>query len=381
MKEKRNLLQKIARIFFSKKYDKYNCDIKIRLLFIRFKIHSKLQEIQNKIEDFEKQQILSSGLWDPLWYNRTYNHTFNKIDALDYWYNTGWRNGEAPSEKIDMNKVQEFCNVKNMNPIKAYLTTTLYITSCNIFASNKDELTAKEYLKNKPSKQTSVIYTCITNNYDDINEIKAYTYTNPNYDYVCFTDNNDWIKKGHIGIWEMRPLQYTKLDAGRNNRWHKLHPHELFPEYEESIYIDANINILDNYLFTKINEMNKDFIVPEHFENTCIFQEFNKIKTQHIDTEDALNRTYEKIKDMPVNYGFSENNILYRKKKKKEIIQIMEEWWNMVEHCSKRDQLSLTYILWKHNIKVDDLTISNTRLAKQHFFVFDHKKDRSGNKK
>ena len=377
--KQQTLLQKFIRIFTSIKYDRNNGDLKIRILFIRFKIHLYIAKLQKRIDDFEAQQIQNSGLFDYAWYNRTYNHNFIKPDAISYWMNTGYLNGEAPSPHIDMEKVAEFCRVTGKNPITAFLTTNMYLSNHNIFANTKrDNKTIKNYLEQK-KKNTSVIYTCITNNYDDINEIRAYTYTNPNYDYVCFTDNQNWIQMGHIGIWEIRPLQYTKLDAGRNNRWHKLHPHELFPEYSESIYLDANINILDNYLFTKIKEIDENIALPEHFQNTSIFQEFETVQSLKFDTDSAIDKTYAIIKDMPPHYGFTENNVIYRRHNNPEIIKIMDEWWDMVEHCSKRDQLSFTYILWKHNIKVEDITFANTRLAKQHFFVFDHKKDRSGN--
>ena len=89
----------------------------------------------------------------------------------------------------------------------------------------------------KKNKKAGVIYTCITGGYD---KLRSHTHTNPNWDYVCFTDDLSMENPS----WEIRSLFFDKLDNVRKQRWHKLHPHMLFPEYEKSIWIDANINVL-----------------------------------------------------------------------------------------------------------------------------------------
>lgn len=46
--------------------------------------------------------------------------------------------------------------------------------------------------------------------------------------------------------------------------------------------------------------------------------------------------------------GLTENNVIYRKHKDPRCIKVMEDWWYMVENYSRRDQLSLFYVLWKN---------------------------------
>lgn len=81
------------------------------------------------------------------------------------------------------------------------------------------------------------IYTCIVGDYDTIKE--------PMYinsiccDYFVITDQNvspdsSWNKINLQDVKGMPP----GLDASTANRWIKLHPHELFPEYDYSIYVD-----------------------------------------------------------------------------------------------------------------------------------------------
>lgn len=249
----------------------------------------------------------------------------------------------------------------------------------NKYKSDSDEQTISEYLKYKKTRKAKgVLYTCTTNDYDDIYEIKTYKYIDKDWDYVFFTDNEEHIKLGQIGIWEVRPLQYTELDNTRNNRWHKLNPHILFPDYEQSIYIDANIVILTDHLFKQIEKKNLSFILPKHFKNKCIYQEYKDVLKLELDKKDLINKELDLIKQagMPKNYGFCENNILYRKHNDDIIRKIDEEWWYMVKNYAKRDQLSLCYLLWKYGFKIKDITFKNSRLDSKNFFVMSHKKGR-----
>lgn len=273
-------------------------------------------------------------------------------------------------------RIALFQNIIDFIRNKKYAkNTTLH--QANLQITDEDLKNIREYLEYKNTRKAkSVIYTCITNNYDDINTIKTYKYINKEWDYICFTDNEEEIKQSQIGIWEIRPLQYTKSDNTRNNRWHKLNPHKLFPNYSESIYIDANINILTPHIFNLIKEKNLPFILPKHYMRNCIYKEYKEVSRLKLDENTLIKKELELIKKsgMPKNYGLCENNILYRKHNLPEIIHINEEWWNMVLNYAKRDQLSLVYLFWKNDIKIKDITFKNTRTDNKNFYVFKHAK-------
>lgn len=249
----------------------------------------------------------------------------------------------------------------------------------NWYKADKDKERIKEYwaYKNKRIPK-GVVYTCITNDYDDINEIEIFKYTDRDWDYVFFTDNEEQIKQGKIGIWEVRPLQYKDSDNTRNQRWHKTNPHILFPEYEKSIWIDGNINILTKYIFNVAYNMKQDIMLPKHYKNNCIYNEYNDIIKLNFDEKDIINRELEILKkdNMPKEYGFTETNILCRNHLKQDMINFQNEWWNFIKNYSKRDQLSFMYLIWKHGIKTKEISINNTRLDHHNFFVFQHKKER-----
>ena len=247
----------------------------------------------------------------------------------------------------------------------------------NWYKSNNDETRIRKYLEYKKHRiAKGVVYTCITNDYDKIEEINIYKYIDNDWDYVLFTDNEEQIKKGQVGIWEIRPIQFTELDNTRNQRWHKTHPHNLFPDYQKSLWIDANINILTDYVFKIANKTNQPIMIPIHYKDNCIYQEYIDVLKYELDDANIIKQELNVIKNagMPENYGFTETNILIRKHLEPDMISLQNEWWDFIYKYSKRDQLSCMYLLWKRNIKTKNIVIKNTRLDKKDFFVMSHKK-------
>lgn len=228
----------------------------------------------------------------------------------------------------------------------------------------------KPFVINKINHKSNsrVIYTCITGNYD---ELIQHNCTNLNYDYICFTDNDELLKQQKVGTWEIKPLFFDKLDDTKNARWHKTHPHILFPNYEYSIWIDSNGNILSDKIF---NIAEKDLLIPKHFSRNCIYDEalaciIGKKETLH--NISAIVDILEENK-MPKNYGLNETNILLRRHNVPQIIKLMDEWWSYIEKYTKRDQLSLSYVLWKNDISIDDISFKNARFDNGNFQFLDH---------
>ena len=79
-----------------------------------------------------------------------------------------------------------------------------------------------------------------------------------------------------------------------------------------------------------------------------------------------------KQKKFPNKYGLGENNIIYRKHHSPEIIDIMNDWWDMIINFSKRDQTSLAFVMWKHNRKMIDHMFVNTRVNYKNFWIIKH---------
>lgn len=216
-------------------------------------------------------------------------------------------------------------------------------------------------------KKKGVIYTCITGNYDQLNN---HVYIDHDWDYICFTDSKD-NNKSQNG-WVIKSLMYSELDDVRNARWHKLHPHILFPNYEKSIWIDGNIDIVDEGFFCDIENAiinNRKMSIAIHPDRNCIYDELQACIYFAKDDLEIMNRQVEKIRDegFPAHYGLFETNIIYREHHNQMIVKIMEDWWKWIQKYSRRDQLSLTYVLWKNNYKVlplDEVSYRNSHKVK-----------------
>ena len=210
-----------------------------------------------------------------------------------------------------------------------------------------------------------VIYTAIIGGYDELIEPSF----KPNgWDFVCFSDRD--LKSD---TWKIRKTIPLYSDNTRTARKHKLLAHRFLPEYDISLWIDGNINVIGdiNKLIPYLNDCN--YSTYDHLQNQldsrgCIYDEANAIlEAGHRNFN--LNPTKGKLtyKDNPnliqnqmnryVNEGYPKNNGLVvqmevlRRHNEKDVVDTMENHWLELKHNSKREQLSFNYIAWKNDLK------------------------------
>ncbi|MDD4557191.1 MAG: DUF616 domain-containing protein [Alphaproteobacteria bacterium] len=241
-----------------------------------------------------------------------------------------------------------------------------------IALKGKIEKYFQEISENKPK---SVIYTCSTGkNYDSIN---VNEFLNPAYEYIFFTDNEELIAKKTVGPWQIRPLVFNDLGNHKNNRYHKFFPNLLFPEYEESIYIDANIVLKTSKLFDAAEQFHATPIflaIPPHRKRKCIYDELETCIKGKKDKIERLeeHRSFLLQEGYPKQNGLTENNVIYRKHHHPECVKIMQQWWELLEQHSQRDQLSLFYVLWKNGMKMTYLLDKAIKSDKDNFQINHH---------
>ena len=198
-------------------------------------------------------------------------------------------------------------------------------------------------------KASTVVYTCITGGYDNLRPVRCKT---PGVDYICFTDDITAMASG----WQTRPipdsLQY--LSKVKQQRYVKTHPHELLKEYSQSIWVDGSVDVIgDVNEFIAGLDKRYDVQIQRHPQRDCIYAEAVAVKTTMKDTPENVDRQIEEYKaeGFPEHYGLSETNVIYRQHNTRSCIKLMEAWWDVIEKHSHRDQLSLSYVLWKLNYK------------------------------
>ena len=190
-----------------------------------------------------------------------------------------------------------------------------------------------------------VIYTAIFGNYDILVPPKV---VNKNIKYVCFTD-----KKMKCYSWEIRVVKPEFKDPMRENRKYKILSHKYFEEYQYSIYIDGNFEILldlSQHIETLLGK--NDIAVLRHPFRDCIYKEAKMCIKKKKDNVELIKKQMKRYKaeGYPKNNGLAANGLIIRKHTK-QIKKFNEMWWNEVKNYSKRDQLSFGYIIYKLGLK------------------------------
>ena len=218
-----------------------------------------------------------------------------------------------------------------------------------------------------------VIYTSLVGGYDDLLQPEVIFH---DFDYICFS--NDFQEKRN-GVWEIRPIPFYCEDKTRLSRYVKLNPHLVLSEYKYSLWVDSNIQILNDYLLERLNLMIEDEVkiaMVEHPKINCIYKDaYNCIK--------AANEKYSTIIEQvmflcsegyPKENGLYENNLIFREHNAPDIVQISTEWWRIYMRYSRRDQLSFCYVVWKYKAFVSSLLPHGcSTFDKQYFHRRGHK--------
>ena len=223
-------------------------------------------------------------------------------------------------------------------------------------------------------KQRFVIYTIMVGDYGSIHQPIA---VDDRFDYILFSNN---INQSNVGIWQVRSIpEVVKNDNKRLSRYPKTHPETLLSEYDASLYIDANIQIADSWVYERIIEcFEKNYdtagIQLVLTGRDCIYRHAYDMCTMRAEHDYiAINQCHEMMKNgFPEHFGLNENNIIFRTHSER-MKQADEEWWWWITHYSFRDQFSYMFCFWKHNVKRElFLPVGEDSRNSQHFKFLSH---------
>lgn len=192
-----------------------------------------------------------------------------------------------------------------------------------------------------------VIFTCLTGGYDRLEQPVAVA---PDWDYVCFTDTD-----GQDGVWQLRKIPFDSPDPVVRSRFPKILPDKVLPEYDYSVYMDANLCITGEEFYgfaDKCIATGISFAQVQHPDRDCVYEELRYCYLKDkIDTKTAF-RLYRKWNDegLPRHAGLYENNLIFRRHKITEARALDEAWWHAFSAGVQRDQLCLQPIFLRHGI-------------------------------
>ena len=207
-----------------------------------------------------------------------------------------------------------------------------------------------------------VIYTALTGNYDKLEQPLV---IDPSFDYVCLSD-----KDGRDGVWDIRRIPQDEPDPVLRSRYPKMHPHLLLPEYDLSVYMDANLCITSAAFYEAVDKWAEDpysavpfgpddalmipFAVVQHPDRDCVWDELRRCYLKDkVSTSSAIRwHRYLKETGMPRHAGLVEANVLVRLHNTQSVIQLDEKWWELLlKSGGRRDQLSFTPSAHTQNVK------------------------------
>ena len=200
-----------------------------------------------------------------------------------------------------------------------------------------------------------VVYTAIFGDYSGLIEQPI----QEGVDYICYTDQNLKSK-----IWEVKKIDLpVENDNTRSNRYLKILAHKHLQEYDYSVYIDSNVlvigdikELVNKYLYRypmACFDHNQNFKDPRD----CIYDEYEAIiklgekKGKYKHDPEVMKKQMDFVKQQgyPEHNGLISASTLVRKHNDPTVIQLMEDWWNLVNTQSRRDQLSFNYVAWKNS--------------------------------
>lgn len=201
-----------------------------------------------------------------------------------------------------------------------------------------------------------VVYTNIIGDYESLNE--DFILDSPDIPLLCLTDNKN-LKSEKWQIIYVEPK--FPLDQVRSSRHLKIIGHEILNEFEEIMWVDNTVKIKSDAIkLFDIYLKNNDLVILNHSYRNALKDEFIEILNLGYDDPFII------LKQM-TDYHKESNELLRSKvywtgimlKKNNAVVKkLMKEWYQQVHKYSKRDQLSLPYVLSKVKINFESININ-----------------------
>ena len=181
-----------------------------------------------------------------------------------------------------------------------------------------------------------IIYTCITNGYD---ELPDENYNDPDVKYICYTDGT--IE--HKEPWEFRDIPIQHECPRRLSAYPKINPHKLFPMGSKTVWIDGC------YIMTKkfVDESRRilsqsPFTIMRHCERFSYMDEILEGFLASMNTfEDQVFIT-EFLKEKGFNFFKYSSPVLGAiwRTLSEDMVRLHDLWWEWSLIGPNRDQLS-----------------------------------------
>ena len=204
------------------------------------------------------------------------------------------------------------------------------------------------------------IYTAVIGEYD---EIRKPNKVNDDYDYILFTNLDI-----ESNFWKVVKVEGFGAKVARKI---KIRPDLYLPEYDLTVWLDANIvqNCDIDDIVDHVESV--DMVTMQHPSRNCIYQEVEACKSLNKDSALVMDKQVARYKanGYPEDNGLIASGILVRKNNWN-VKHLMKDWWYEVSTHSKRDQLSFNYCLEQSEAKINLIPFN---VLQTHFLYLRHK--------
>jgi hypothetical protein len=190
------------------------------------------------------------------------------------------------------------------------------------------------------------VFTAIIGDYDSLTST---TYPKlPDWDYICFTDNANIKSDFWIVIYINNEIK-GYVENIKLARYYKTNFYKHLSSYENLMWIDARITIINNINEYLKNLEGNDIVFLKHPDASSILHEFNRVVSGKIERQEMIDIIKQRYVEVGYNYdnGLISSGVMLFKNNKKNI-KFFTEWWYEIENYSHRDQLSGNFVLWKN---------------------------------
>lgn len=214
------------------------------------------------------------------------------------------------------------------------------------------------------------VYRCL---FDDYDYFLKDLYVSSNIDYYLFTDDQNINSHNYKKILKGKTEKNSSLD---NRNIKLIVPNELL-NYDVTIYLDTNINIVGD-----ISSLIENFLSSE--AEIGLFQHpYHNFLSDDVDMCIASEKSNIEVMNNELAYyeneglipreGFSDNSIIFRKQQNENMLHAMKYWMNLLKLYSGRDQISLPIVRSKFNLNEHFFNFSPRTKNNDYFVVFPHK--------
>lgn len=237
------------------------------------------------------------------------------------------------------------------------------------------EITNKYNVQNK-----NVIFTFIIGDYDNLKDPNCIS---EGWDYLCFTDN----KKLKSRIWQivyLNEFNFYYFPKSQKKRamlimieYYKYisRKYKIVISVGGQIQVNCNLNSLVKEAF---DVKKYDLSICKHPIRDCIYDAAEVCKQLGKDSSDIIDNQMSRYKNegYPTHYKLYETGIMIRRNNSSKLKKICRVWSNELIKGSKRDQLSLNYVIWKLKLKIKINELSRYEYMNRNenvpFIIHDH---------